>query len=70
MNGTNFPYHADLIEIVQGLNDLMADLEDIRDDAQEYLEENAGQAVQADIDRMDKALKALDAVAELLESEA
>lgn len=68
MKDTNYPYRSSLGEIAQGLNELMADLEDIRDEAQECLDETAAPTVLADIDRIDAALKTLDEAADLLDT--
>ena len=67
MNKNN--YRKAMEQILEGLNDLMADLEDIRDDAQECLEESAGLSARADIARIDEALRRLDEAAQWLEGE-
>ena len=54
-----YAYQQDLEQIREGLDDLMADLEDIRDEAQESLEAEAAAAIKADIARMDAALARL-----------
>ena len=45
----------------------MADLEDIRDEAQEQLDEKEDGAVREDVRRMDEALKKLAEAADLLD---
>lgn len=67
MKTLNYAYRKALAEIALGMDDLMADLEDIRDEAQECLDENSDTAIQKDIARMDEAIKALMAAAEALE---
>ena len=67
MKTLNYAYRKALAEIALGMDDLMADLEDIRDEAQECLDENGDMAIQKDIARMDDAIKALMAAAEALE---
>ena len=60
-------YRADLADLGEGLNDLMADLEDIRDEAQELLDEKENEAIRQDIERMDAALRKLSEAADLLD---
>lgn len=60
-------YRADMADIAEGLNDLMADLEDIRDEAQELLDEKENEAIRQDIERMDAALRKLSEAADLLD---
>ena len=48
-------YRADMADLAEGLNDLLADLEDVRDEAQELLDEKGSDAVREDIRRMDEA---------------
>ncbi len=67
MKNLTYAYRKALSEIALGMDDLMADLEDIRDEAQECLDENGDMAIQKDIARMDDAIKALMAAAEALE---
>lgn len=62
-------YRADLADLAEGLGDLMADLEDIREDALEQLANDNNEEVQRDIARMDAALKALAEAADQLEDE-
>ena len=62
-------YRADLMELAEGVNDLMADLEDVREDALELLEKENSEEVRRDISRMDAALKALSEAADQLEDE-
>lgn len=65
----SYDYRLDLEDILGGLDDLMSDLEYIRDDAQDCLDENADLSIRADLVRMDAALKKLSEAAEMLESE-
>ena len=60
-------YRADLADLAEGVSDLMADLEDVREDALELLERDQSDEVRQDIARMDAALKALAEAAEQLE---
>lgn len=60
-------YRADLADLAEGLNDLMADLEDTREDALELLERENSEEIQQDIARIDAALKALAEAADCLE---
>ena len=62
-------YLADLADLAEGLNDLMADLEDIRDEVQDKLEERDSEEMRADIGRMDEALKLLAQAAGLLDGD-
>ena len=62
-------YLADLADLAEGLNDLMADLEDIRDEVQDKLEERDSEEMRADIGRMDEALKLLAQAADLLDGD-
>ena len=62
-------YRADMADLAEGLNDLMADLEDVREDALEHLEGHDSDEVRGDIRRMDEALKKLGEAADLLELE-
>ncbi len=62
-------YRADMADIAEGLNDLMADLEDIRDEAQELLDEKENEAIRQDIERMDAALRKLSEAADLLDGD-
>ncbi len=62
-------YRADMADIAEGLNDLMADLEDIRDEAQELLEEKENADIWDDVRKMDEALKKLSEAADLLEQD-
>lgn len=65
----NYAYREALKEILEGLDDLMADLEDIRDDAAEMLDENSNDAIQADVTRMDAVISKLAEAADLLETD-
>lgn len=65
-----YAYRRDLAQILEGLDDLMSDLEDVRDDAQDCLEENADLSIRLDMARMDAALKKLGEAADALESNA
>ena len=62
-------YRADMADLAEGLNDLMADLEDIRDEVQDKLEERDSEEMRADIGRMDEALKLLAQAADLLDGD-
>lgn len=62
-------YRADMVDIAEGLNDLMADLEDIRDEAQELLDEIENADIRDDVRKMDEALKKLAEAADLLEQD-
>ncbi len=62
-------YRADMADLAEGLNDLMADLEDIRDEAQEQLEGKENDTIREDIRRMDEAIKKLSEAADLLEQD-
>ena len=62
-------YRADMADLAEGLNDLMADLEDIRDEAQELLDEKVNDTIREDIRRMDEAIKKLSDAADLLEQD-
>ncbi|MBR3015607.1 MAG: hypothetical protein IKH57_00740 [Clostridia bacterium] len=58
---------AELAGLAEGLNELMADLEDIRDEVQDQVDEQDSAEKRADIERMDKALKLLSEAADLLD---
>ena len=60
---------ADLDDLAEGLNDLMADLEDVREDAQELLETNAADRLRAAIEKIDGALRLLAEAADALEQQ-
>ena len=62
-------YRADLADLTEELNNLMADLEDIRDEVQDKLEERDSEEMRADIGRMDEALKLLAQAADLLDGD-
>ena len=62
-------YRADMADIAEGLNNLMADLEDIRDEAQELLDEKENADIRDDVRKMDEALKKLSEAADLLEQD-
>lgn len=63
-------YRADLRDISQALSDLMADLEDVRDDVSDRMEETpADDSLRADRDRIDEVLEKLVQAADLLENE-
>ena len=61
-------YREDLTEFAEALEDLMADLEDIRDDVMEAMEEDSPQA-EAYVNRIDAAMALLAQAATLLEAE-
>ena len=62
-------YRADLADLAEGLNDLMADLEDIRDEVQDRVDERENAEMLNDIARIDHALRLLSQAADLLEGE-
>ncbi len=62
-------YRADLAELLEGLGGLMADLEDVRDEAQELLDQEENPGVRADLVRMDRALALLSQAADALEEQ-
>ena len=61
-------YRAEVAGMAEELNELMADLEDIRDEVQDQADEEESAEKRADIERMDKALKLLSEAADLLEN--
>ena len=67
---SQYAYRKAMQEILEGLYELMADLEDIRDEAQECLEDKADLSVRADIVKMDAALQKLDEAAGALDDAA
>ena len=64
-----YAYRTSLAEILEGINDLMADLEDIRDEAQDLLDENGSAPIKQDIKNMDEALRFLNQAADALDLE-
>lgn len=68
MKALQFAYRRALGEIALGIDDLLADLEDIRDEAQDCLEENGDESIRQDIARMDAALQTLMNAADMLEN--
>ena len=62
-------YRADMADLAEGINDLLADLEDVRDEAQDLLDEKENSEVKADIARMDEVIRLLSQAADLLEGE-
>ncbi len=62
-------YQADMADIAAGLNDLMADLEDIRDDVMEAMENGQNDKIHADLKKIDAAMALLAQAASLLEDE-
>lgn len=62
-------YRVSMAEFAEALNELMADLEDLRDDAQDCLDDTGEEAVREDVRRMDDALRLLSRAADLLEGE-
>ena len=62
-------YRADMADLAEGLNDLMADLEDVRDEAQELLDGKENDEIREDVRRMDEAIKKLSEAADLLEQD-
>ncbi len=67
MKALQYAYRKALGEIALGVDDLLADLEDIRDEAQECLEENGDESIRQDIARMDAAIQTLMNAADMLE---
>ena len=65
----NDAYRDALAEFAEALDELMADLEDIRDEVQDKLEERDSEEMRADIGRMDEALKLLAQAADLLDGD-
>ena len=65
----SYAYKAALEEILEGIGDLMADLEDIRDEAQELMEDEGQANVKNDVEKMDEALRLLDLAAAALDGE-
>ncbi len=62
-------YQADLNELLDGLDDFMSDLECVRDDVQDYLDEHEDADASAAVQRMDDALQKLMEAATILEGE-
>ena len=62
-------YRADMADLAEGINDLLADLEDVRDEAQDLLDEKENGEVKADVARMDEVIRLLSQAADLLEGE-
>lgn len=62
-------FREDLDEFAEALEDLMADLEDIRDDALEALEAENDTDISAYIEKIDAAMALLAQAASLLEAE-
>lgn len=62
-------YQADLSELLEGLDDFMSDLECVRDDVQDYLDEHEEPDASAAIKRMDATLQKLMEAAAILEGE-
>ena len=62
-------YREDLIDFAEALDDLMADLEDKRDDVMEAVEEEDSPQTEAYISRIDAAMALLAQAAALLEAE-
>ncbi len=62
-------YRAFLPDVIEGLNDLLSALEEIRDDAQDTLDERDDETVRGDIRRLDEAIGLLSSAADLLETE-
>lgn len=67
MKAKEYAYQKELEQLREGLDDLMADLEDVRDEAQDCLEEEAALSIKADIARMDAALERLAQAADALD---
>ncbi len=62
-------YRADLADLTEELNNLMADLEDIRDEVQDRLDEQDNETMRTDIAKIDEALRLLAQAADLLDAE-
>ena len=62
---TDLSYRRDLEDVLEELCEVMADLEDARDEIQEMTDGEAAAA--ADLKRVDEALRKLEEAAELLE---
>ena len=69
MKNLTYAYRKALAEIAMGMDDLMADLEDIRDEAQELMEDGGQANVKNDVEKMDEALRLLDLAAAALDGE-
>jgi len=65
----DYQYRLALAEWIDEMNDMMADLEDLRDEAQDCLEQTDDEAVGQDVKRMDAALGLFSRAVDLLESE-
>ena len=65
----NDAYRDVLAEFAEALDELMADLEDIRDEAQDALDETGNEEIQKDVRRMDEALQLMNRAADLLDGE-
>ncbi|MBE5781911.1 MAG: hypothetical protein E7329_01185 [Clostridiales bacterium] len=70
MKQENYAYRKAMKEILEGLYELMADLEDVRDEAQETLDEKADLSIRADVVKMDEVLKKLDEAAGIMDHDA
>ena len=62
-------YRADLADLTEELNNMMADLEDIRDEVQDRLDEQDNETMRTDIAKIDEALRLLAQAADLLDAE-
>ena len=62
-------YRADLADLTEELNNLMADLEDIRDEVQDRSDEQDNETMRTDIAKIDEALRLLAQAADLLDAE-
>ncbi len=65
----DFLYRRDMADLLDELNELMADLEDTREDAQACFEETADAGSREDAARLDAALRLLHDAADLLEGD-
>lgn len=63
----DFQYRLALSEAADELNEMMADLEDLRDEAQDCLDQTGDETVGQDVQRMDAALRLLGQAADLLD---
>ena len=65
----DFLYRNDIENLLDELNELMADLEDTLEDAQACFEETADDAAREDAARLEAALRLLHGAADLMETD-